>query len=122
MNIAEFSKTLNIKDAVLMSAKNWNEVETGTIIKSWSKLLKCPNVSDEDSEGAGDDVDVSSLLNDMDIPFEERTDWLMADESDPGYREFSEKEIVSIARENTENAEKENDEEITPPTVSYANA
>ena len=41
MNITEFSKTLNIKDAVLMSAKSWNEVETGTIVKSWSKLLKC---------------------------------------------------------------------------------
>ena len=28
-----------------------------------------------------------------------RTDWLTADEGDPGYREFSEEEIVSIARE-----------------------
>ena len=124
MNMADFSKTLNIKDAVLMSAKSWNEVEAGTIIKNWSKLLKCQDVSDKDSEGAGDDVDVNSLLNDMDVPSEERTDWFTADEGDPGYREFSEEEIVSIARdENTENTEEEDDkEEITPPTVSHAKA
>ena len=69
MNIAEFSKTMNIKDAVLMSAKSWDEVETGTIIKSWSKLLKCPDVSDKDSESADDDVDVNSLLDDNGCPF-----------------------------------------------------
>ena len=34
MNMADFSETLNIKDAVLMSAKSWDEVEAGTIIKS----------------------------------------------------------------------------------------
>ena len=95
MNMADFSKTLNIKDAVLMSAKSWDEVEAGTIIKSWSKLLKCQDVhvSDKDFKGAGDDVDVNSLLNDMDVPW---TDWLTADEGDPGYRKFSEEEIVSL--------------------------
>ena len=62
MNMADFSKTLNIKDAVLMSAKSWDEVEAGSIIKSWSKLLRCQDVSDKDSEGAGDDVDVNSLF------------------------------------------------------------
>ena len=124
MNMADFSKTLNIKDAVLISAKSCDKEEAGTIIQSCSKLLKCQNVSDKDSEGAGDDVDVNSLLNDMDIPSEERTDCLTADEGDPGYREFSEEEIVSIARdENTENTEEEDDEEeITPPTVSHAKA
>ena len=34
-NIAEFRKTLNIKDAVLITAKSWNEVEQQTIAKSW---------------------------------------------------------------------------------------
>lgn len=45
MNIAEFSKTLNVKDSVLMSANSWNDVEEGTIIKSWSKLLKSADAS-----------------------------------------------------------------------------
>ena len=38
-NIAEFRKTLNIKDAVLMTAKSWNKVEQ----QSWKK-----NGPDED--------------------------------------------------------------------------
>ena len=39
MNIAEFIKTINIKDAVLMSARSWDEVKESTIAKSWKKLL-----------------------------------------------------------------------------------
>ena len=50
MNMADFSKTLNIKDAVLMSTKTWDELEAATIINSWSELLKCQDVSDKDSE------------------------------------------------------------------------
>ena len=37
LNIAEFTKTLTISDAVLMSAKCWSEVEGCTIAKSWKK-------------------------------------------------------------------------------------
>ena len=47
-NIAEFRKTLNIKDAVLMTAKSWNEVEQQTIAKSWKKLWPIVNGPDED--------------------------------------------------------------------------
>ena len=68
MNIAEFSKTLDIKDAVLMSATSWKEVETVTIVKSWRKLLKMPDTPDKHSNGAADGLDVNSLLNDMDVP------------------------------------------------------
>ena len=39
MNTAEFIKTINIKDAVLMSARSWDEVKESTIAKSWKKLL-----------------------------------------------------------------------------------
>ena len=39
MNIAEFIKTINIKDAVLMSARSWDEMKESTIAKSWKKLL-----------------------------------------------------------------------------------
>ena len=55
MNIVEFSKTLNIKDAVLMSAKSWDEVEATTIVKSWSKLLKSSDESDKNSKDGGDE-------------------------------------------------------------------
>ena len=45
MNIAEFCTTLKINDAVLMSAKSWDEVEAGTITNSWSKLSKFPDAA-----------------------------------------------------------------------------
>ena len=57
-----------------MSAKSWDEVEATTIVKSWSNLLKSSDESDKNSKDGGDDVDVESLLNDMDVPSEERTD------------------------------------------------
>ena len=127
LNIAEFSKTLNIKDAVLMSAKSWDEVDVSSIAKSWNKLLKCTDESDRNSDGARDDVDVDSLLNDMEVPSEEKImEWLRADEGDPGYQEFTEEEIISIAREENEgaltNEDADDDDEIIPPTVSHATA
>ena len=127
LNIAEFSKTLNIKDAVLMSAKSWDEVDVSSIAKSWNKLLKCTDESDRNSDGARDDVDVDSLLNDMEVPSEEKImEWLRADEGDPGYQEFTEEEIISIAREENEgaltNEDADDDNEIIPPTVSHATA
>ena len=124
MNIAEFSKTLNIKDAVLMSAKSWSEVEASSIAKCWNKLLICSDDSNQDTEDAGDDEDINSILSDMEIPPGERSDWLRADESDPGYHEYTEEEIVSIAREENESEQDddENDIETTLPTVSHAMA
>ena len=68
-----------------MSAKSWDEVEVSSIAKSWNKLLKCTDESDGNPEGADDDVDVNSLLNDMEVPSEKKTKWLSADEGDPGY-------------------------------------
>ena len=63
MNIAEFSKTLNIKDAVLMSAKSWSEAEASSIAKCWNKLLICSEDSNQDTEDAGDNVDINSILS-----------------------------------------------------------
>ena len=73
-NIAEFRKTLNIKDAVLMTAKSWNEVEQQTIAKSWKKLWPIVNGSDEDQHEDStelSDVSVETLLDRMDIPHED---------------------------------------------------
>ena len=42
MNIAEFIKTINIKDAVLMSARSWDEVKESTIAKSWKSSSASP--------------------------------------------------------------------------------
>ena len=64
-NIAEFRKTLNIKDAVLMTAKSWNKVE-----QQRKKLWPIVNVPDEDQHEDStefSDVSVETLLDRMDI-------------------------------------------------------
>ena len=60
----------------------------------------------------------------MEVPSEEKMEWLRADEGDPGYQEFTEEEIISIAREENEGAltNEDADDEIIPPTVSHATA
>ena len=50
MIIAEFSKSINIKDAVLLSAKCWGEIEPGTMAKSWNKLLMSGSSQQEEEE------------------------------------------------------------------------
>ena len=65
------------------------------------------------------------VMNDMDVPSEERTDWLTADNGDPGYREITEEEIISIAKKDdavTNETEDDDDEEVTSPNVSHASA
>ena len=57
----------------------------------------------------------------MDVPSTERTDWLTADEGDPGYREFSKEEIVSIVSKGSKE-EEDDDNKEDPPTVSHASA
>ena len=55
LNIAEFTKTPPILDAVMMSDKSWRERDESTIARSWSKLLSLPDVPE--SEG----TDTSSI-------------------------------------------------------------
>ena len=49
LNIAEFTKSLNILNAVLMSAKSWKEVEESTIARSWNELLPLPDVQEHEA-------------------------------------------------------------------------
>jgi hypothetical protein len=38
------------------------------------------------SDGVDDDIDINSLLNDIEVPPEENNEWLRAYEGEPGYR------------------------------------
>ena len=123
MNIAEFSMTINIKDAVLMSAKSWDEVKEETIAKSWNKLLSFSDVNQRDCKCATTDLDIDTLMDKLDIPRTERIDWLTSDQNDPGYHEFTDDEIVTLAREkHCSEDESDGDEEVIPETVSHAQA
>ena len=119
----DLSKTLSIKDAVFMSAKCWDEVGESTIVKSWSKLLSIPTSADElQQEDPGEDIE--TLLNSYNVPAQEREEWIAADANDPGYHEYTEDEIIKIAREEIsgEQKEEEDEEEIDEQTVTHAQA
>ena len=58
LNIAQFTKTLNILEAVLMSAKSWSEVEESTIARSWRKLLSLPSVPECEASDTSLQIDM----------------------------------------------------------------
>ena len=131
MNIAEFIKTINIKDAVLMSARSWDEVKEPTIAKSWKKLLSSSaspqqevesDASQQDPESTNMQSRIVKALDTLNIPSAERVDWLTSDNNVPGYHDYSEEEIVALLREEGENNFNEDEDEETAPTVSHAQA
>ncbi len=122
LNMIEFSKTLNIKDAVYMAARSWDKVDSSTIAKSWKKLLSSESSStylDESKECE----EIHTILNDIQISAEERSNWLTADINDPGYCEYTEEEIVAIARGDNESQDIDEDEVNSGPSkISHAAA
>ena len=75
LNIAEFTKTLTILDAILMSDKSWREIDASTIAKSWSKLLSVPDILE--CEQTNISVEIDAVMNELQVPNEERSEWLM---------------------------------------------
>ena len=112
LNTAEFTKTLTILDAALMSAKSWREVEESTIARSWSKVLSLPDVAKH--EATDTNLEINSVLAELHVPPEERSEWLMLDNTDPGYHEYTDEELVAhVTEKNEDDDEKEDDKEIT---------
>ena len=120
-NIPEFTKALNILDAVLMSAKSWTEVEESTIRKSWNKLL--PGLTDNADVSEHEETSLNEVMDKLHVPAEERSDWLTLDSNDPGYHEYTDEELVihGNASEEKEENEEDNDELFTQ-NVSHAQA
>ena len=120
-SVEDLSKTLNIKDAVFMSAKCWDEVGEITIAKSWNKLLSISTSTDEQQEDPSEDIEI--LLDKHNIPTQEREEWIAADVNDPGYHEYTEDEIIKIAQDEVSGVqEEEYEEEIDEPMVTHTQA
>ena len=88
-------KKNNIKDAVLLSAKCWNDIKPDTITKSWKNILSTnPNqmASAENNELASSASEMEGLLDHFDLTPTEKETWLTADAGDSGYRELTEDE------------------------------
>ena len=81
MNIAEFIKTINIKDAVLVSARSWDEVKESTVAKSWKKLLSSSASPQQEVESDASQQDPDKALDKLNIPL----DWLTSDNNVPSY-------------------------------------
>ena len=78
MNIAKIFKSINIKDAVLLFAKCYGEIEPGTVAKSWNKLL----ISDPSQQEEVETPEIDTLFE---VQHAEKMDWLLAEDSDAGY-------------------------------------
>ena len=121
LNIAQFTKTLNILDAILMSAKSWSEVEESTLARSWSKLLSLLDVEREASDTS---LQIDMVIDELHVPAEERSDWLTLDKNDPGYHEYTDEELVTHVREESEgnDEEEDDDDNIVTQTGSHSQA
>ena len=120
MNIAEFTKTLTILDAVMMSDKSWREIDESTIARSRSKLLSLPDVPE--SEGTDtSSIEIDAIMDELHVPTEERSDWLMLENNDKGYHGYTDEEIVANVTKRIEEIEEEDDDVITQD-VTHAQA
>ena len=120
LNIAEFTKTLTILDAVMMSDKCWREIEESTIARSWSKLLSLPDVP-ESEETDTSSIEIDAIMDELHVPTEERSDWLMHENSDKGYHEYTDEEIVANFTKRIEEIDEEDDDVVTQE-VTHAQA
>ena len=126
INIAEFAKKMNIKDAVLLSAKCWNDIKPDSTTKSWKNILSTnPNqmASAENNELASSASEMEGHLDNFDLTPTEKETWLTADAGDSCYRELTEDEIISCVNE-VDVAVEDNDveDDEPPPTVTHAQA
>ena len=120
LNIAKFTKTLNILDAVLMSAKSWSKVEESTTARSWSKLLSLPD--DPECKATDTSHEIDEVMDELHVPAEERADWLTHESNDPGYHEYTDEELVTHVREESEENDDEDDNDVVTQTASHAQA
>lgn len=59
-----------------MSGKSWNEVEAGTIAKSWNKLLSVPDSAQDKTISDSSVLGKNTLIDNSSIPPAEKNEWL----------------------------------------------
>ena len=127
--VIDYMKGLTIKDAVLMSARCWDEVRSkDTIKRSWRKLwpLLGENAADDPAESessAADDIE--PLLDQMNVAAEDRDAWLCSDANDLGYQVMDDDSIVSMvesARAAAQEQSSEEEDDVQVCVVSHSEA
>lgn len=109
--IVEFWKKLNIKDAMFMIAKAWNNIPVSTLRASWNKLLVT-----EDAEGSV--AIIPELLHTLkcidgcgDCDEVDVREWITMDSSDQGYQLLDDDEIVRAVTDANTTGDTEEDEQ-----------
>ena len=121
LDIAQFTKTLNILDAVLMSAKSWSEVEESTIARNWSKLLSLPDVPECEASD-------TSLLIDMvtNFMFQLKKDLIGLRSTkmiQATINTLTRNYVVThVTEESEENDEEDDDDNVVTQIVSHSQA
>ena len=114
LTIVEFWKKLNIKDAMFMIAKAWNDIPESTLRASWNKLLV-----NEDAEGSVEEsAIVPELLHTLkcidgcgDCDEVDVREWITMDSSDQGYQLLDDDEIVRAVTDADTTGDTEEDEQ-----------
>ena len=74
-------------------------------------------------EASDTSLQIDIVMDELHVPAEERSDWLPLDKNDPGYHEYTDKELVTHVREESEeNEEEDDDDNVVTQTVSHSQA
>ena len=92
-----------------------------TIARSWSKLLSLPDVPE--CEGSDTSLLIDMEMDELHVPAEERSDWLMLNKNYPGYQEYTDEELVThVTGKSEENDDEDDDDNIVTQTASHSQA
>ena len=126
INVKEFARSINIKDAVILSDKCWNEVKPDTIVKCWRRVLDTS--PSEQSTSTEDSISplpaVQSLLDKCDLSPTDKENWLTADDNDCGNRDLTDEEIISRVNDGDDITvdDEDNEDEESTQTITHAQA
>ena len=126
MNVPEFQKNFDLKDAIYATAPAWKDVKDSTLRNCWHKLWSTLGTEDLDFEGFDDPDAVSTdhvqrlqyLASQApashpswDVDSAEMEEWLNLEEGEPVVQELTDEAIVAMLRTPTQTAEQESDGE-----------
>lgn len=105
-NIDNFLKKFTIKDCIDLISKAWQNIQPSTLMKVWRPMLKDLINRDESSqiENNKESVElcdcVSQQLKNNNIDVSEIEKWIVIEEKDEGWEQFTDAEIVETTTNN----------------------
>jgi hypothetical protein len=137
--VPDIVKGLTIKDAVYWSAQAWEDISPMTIKKCWKKLIPTMDRDENDTSHSSENApsvsnDESSVdgfaplfhqlsYSETNENWQNPSDWLNEDSTDPGYQLKTDSEIVADVTGGRANSDTESeDETVCEDWVSNAQA